>query len=433
MLLCSAADITRSLTFPAPVQQPVLAFNDPYGTVSKSPPSKTETKKRKDQTMSGRRLLLTAANIATLLMGCSVTSLAATTPHYLITNNDNSSANSATVYTISAGSLVQKAVVTTGGKGIDAIGTSAATKRVSVLRTSAQRCAFISDAGSNDVAGIAIDTLTSTGTFKGSSTDSGSFGVALANNRTYLYASFSGSKTIATFQIASGCKLTFVQDIPASGLSGGSIQDMAVTKSILVVSFGDGSIESFTTTGGVPVSNGDLQLSTGNKQNGSFPAGVDIDSSGHFAVFGGTASPEIVEVSDISSGKLAPTVVYSNLGSGNGSESVWFSPDDTLLYIGNFSSQQVTAAFFNKTSGTVSNGCLSSTLKGTADAAGLATAMTSGSGGTLYVAEPDTTIGILRVTVSGSTCSLIESPKSPAHDSNTLTLESIGVFPPRPF
>jgi 6-phosphogluconolactonase (cycloisomerase 2 family) len=202
---------------------------------------------------------------------------------------------------------------------------------------------------------------------------------------------------------------------------------------ILVASFQDGSIGSFNISTGTPVANGDLQLSTGYLQDGSFPEGVDITADGHYALFGGTNSPELVEVSDISSGKLTPTVVYSNVGSGSGSEAIWLSPDETLLYTSSFSSSQVTAAHFDKTTGAVASGCISGTLRGFDFEAGLATASNSGTGGALYVAEPDTNIGIVNITESGGTCTLKESPKSPISDSNTITVESVGVFPPRPF
>ena len=65
--------------------------------------------------------------------------------------------------------------------------------------------------------------------------------------------------------------------------------------------------------------------------------------------------------------------------------------------------------------------------------AGLATATTTGLGGTLYVAEPEINIGIVHVAASNGSCTLQEASKSPASDPHTITLESIGVFPPRPF
>src|SRR5207245_9166205 len=92
--------------------------------------------------------------IATCVAICpnSFSATEAAQAHYLITNNDFSQGNSATFYTISIGTLTQTAVVNTGGTGNDGIG-SVATKRVSVLRSSSHSCAFVSLAGSADVAG----------------------------------------------------------------------------------------------------------------------------------------------------------------------------------------------------------------------------------------------------------------------------------------
>jgi 6-phosphogluconolactonase (cycloisomerase 2 family) len=376
---------------------------------------------------------LRTTGLAALLVLCAAVSLsAAPAPHYLITNNDFSQGNSATFFNImNTGSLREVAVVNTGGTGIDGIG-AVDTKRVSVLSNSTQNCVFISDAGSNDVAGISIAGLSATGTFPASGTDSASAtGLGVVNNGTYLYASFSSSKTIATYQILSGCKLTFVGSLSAAGLGGQQINDMWAHGNTLVVSFFDGSIESFNISGGQPVSNGDLQFSTAQTQGIGSPGAVDITSDGHFAVFG-VGGPGAVEVSDISSGKLQPTVVYQNVGPGNGFAGIWLSPDESLLYIANFSTNEITAALFDKTTGVVSTGC-SAPLRVNGFEAGLATADATGTGHTLYVAEPETQIGIVNVSASGGACVLQETRKSPASNPHTITLESIGTFPPRPF
>src|SRR5256885_2002922 len=94
-------------------------------------------------------LLAAIAAVAVILSAAN--SYAADPAHYLITNNDFSQANSATFYTI-LGSVVlkQKAIVPTGGTGVEGVG-AVATKRVSILNSATQQCAFISDAGTADV------------------------------------------------------------------------------------------------------------------------------------------------------------------------------------------------------------------------------------------------------------------------------------------
>lgn len=361
-------------------------------------------------------------------------------PHYLITNNDTSQGNSATFCTIGAGGqLSQAAVVSTGGFGWDGLG-YVVTNKINVAhdRVSGD-CVYLSDYVSGphpDVTSISVATLTVTGKTQGSQTDQATnLGMGLANNAGYVYANFTTSQTIGTFKKKAGCTLQFVRDTPATGLGGGSVVGMMAHQNLLVVTFGDGSIESFNISNGVPVPNDDLQYSTGYVNSGYAPTAVDITADGHFAVFGDFSN--VAEVSDLSSGKLAPTVVYSGLGSGSGLGGIWLSPDETVLYVSNFSSGQVEAAFFDKTTGVVSAGCTSPALKGYnhlwSYVAGMATANRTGTGGALYIAEPDARIGIVRLTVSGGACSFAEAPSSPVLDTSTETLESIGVFPPRSF
>jgi len=222
-------------------------------------------------------------------------------------------------------------------------------------------------------------------------------------------------------------------------LNGGPVKEMVARNNILVVSFGDGSIESFNTSSGLPVANGDLQFSSDYIPNGGSPEGVDATSDGHYVIFGDGGGPPVprAEVSDISSGKLTPTIVYSGLGSGVTAINVRLSPDETLLYLSEFSTGQVSANFFDKTTGVLTAGCESPVLNGYRSqwvgTYTLQTKNTSGTGGVVYVAEPDTDIGVVGVTASRGTCSIHEASFSPVYDHHTISMESIGVFPPRPF
>lgn len=367
--------------------------------------------------------------------------LAATNPSYIITNDDvaKSKRNTVTFYVPglsgSVPTLTQKAVVATKGTGVG--GGDFATTQVNVLHDTSQNCVYAADGGSNDIAGIKISTRQLTGNFRGSRGDVGApYGIALSVNANYLYAGFTGSGTIATFQVLTGCTLGFVSDVYVGGLNGGWLNGMALNGNLLVVAYGDGSIESFNVAHGAPVSNGDLQDSTG-YSSGNLPVAVDITKYGHFAIFGDAAPSTLVEVSDISSGHLTPTVTY-NLGSGVDSSNIRLSPDQTLLYIANNFSGRVTAAFFDDTTGVLSPGCTSGLreFKNSWYIAGLSTLYTLGTGSVLYVAEGGGTssyIGILQVRSIGNQCKLIESSKSPVIDQHSSGLMSIGAFLPRPF
>jgi len=360
--------------------------------------------------------------------------------------------NATVFYSVNGTQLTYQSATNTGGYGIQ--GGFFGTSRVSSVPSLSAPCIYTSDASSNDIASISLPSQQLVGTFFPSSTDDGSAnGIGLAVNSSYLYASFTASNTIGTFSLQSGCGLAFLGDVSAVGLQGGSITGMAVNGTMLVVAYGDGSIESFSVSGGLPVSNGDRQNSAGytgssscpNCYSGSLPSGVDLTADGQFALFGDIAAKTIVEVSSLTTGKLTPTVAY-RVGNAVDAGAIRLSPDESLLYIANSEAGSVTAAFFDKTTGAVAAGCTSHTLKGFNALPWLGSVVTrdpTGTGNILYVDEfaRDTSevnhgaasqIGILAITSNGTSCSLTETSTSPI----LLTFPgalSIGVYPPRPF
>jgi 6-phosphogluconolactonase (cycloisomerase 2 family) len=361
-------------------------------------------------------------------------------PHYVVTNDDSppALATSVTFYTVGANGLLNmKAKVLIGRGGI--AGGYFAANRVNVINSGNAQCVYASVAQGGEINGISVKTLKIGGHAVGSTKDTGaSNGVGLAMNSQYLYASFTDSSNIGTFKVQAGCSLKFVGDITVGGLQGGVIDGMVIHGSIMVVTYGDGSIESFNISGGVPVSNGDKQNSTGSRGGNTYPTAIDITQDGHFAIFGDTSPFNVVEVSDISSGKLTPTVVY-RLGVARNSSNILLSPDETLLYISNNQGGKVTAAFFDKNTGKLTKGCVSSYLKGFVTnwsyVGSLAMQRTTGTGGLLYVAEfgAPSSIGVINVKSLGGKCTLTESSSSPVADPDSPGLLSIGAFPPRPF
>jgi 6-phosphogluconolactonase (cycloisomerase 2 family) len=384
---------------------------------------------------------LSCFTIVLLTICASEFAFAAGKPHYVVTNDDvfgEDILSSVTFYTVEAnGLLTMKGTVSIGFGGIG--GGYFAANRVTVLDSGSAECVYASQAVTGEIEGIVVKTLNVGGTAVGSEKDTGSSnGIGLAVNAHYLYASFTDSSTIGTFQVKPGCKLKFVGDIKVSGLQKGIIDGMVIHGDIMVVTYGDGSVESFNISAGVPISNGDEQNSTGSRAGNTYPNGIDITQDGHYAIFGDTSPFTVVEVSDISSGKLEPTVVY-HLGNGINSSNILLSPDETLLYISNNQSATVTAAFFDKSTGKLSKGCVSKGLKGYVTEwsylGSLALEETAGTGGVVYVAEygNPSSIGMTKVTSATGKCTLKELPKSPVADPNSPGLLSIGAFPPRPF
>ena len=339
----------------------------------------------------------------------------------------------------SNGQLTLQQRVFTGGFGIG--GGFFGANRIAVLNSGGQACVYASDAQSGDIVGIAVSSLSVGGTAQGSKTDAGtSNGIGLAMNSQYLYASFTDSNTIGTFRVQSGCGLSFVKDTAVVGAGGGIINGMATHGNILIATYSDGSIESFDLSGGVPLSNGDKQYSTAavESRDATYPNSIDITSDGHYAIFGDTSTAVVVEVSDISSGKLTPTVVHRSEASIS-SSNIMLSPDETLLYVINSQGARVTAFYFDKSTGKVSGGCASGPLRGVSQEwsylGGLGLIKQTGNGGGVYVAEygSQSAITMLTFHASGQKCWFNEAVKSQAFDPKSSGLLSIGTFPPRSF
>jgi 6-phosphogluconolactonase (cycloisomerase 2 family) len=372
----------------------------------------------------------------------SVSGLAFGATQYVIANDDVAFPflTGVSFYTVgSGGVLTLQEQVQTGGYGIG--GGFFGANRIVVLNGASQQCVYASESLTSDIVGIDVNTQTVGGSAAGTIADTGtSNGIGLALGTQFLYASFTDSNTIGTFQIQPGCSLSFVNDVAVGGLAGGIINGMAIRGTFMIATYTDGSIESFDLSSGTPVSHGDKQYSTAtrNSQDATYPNSIDITSDGHFALFGTTSTSVVVEVSDISSGKLAKTVIHRSRASIS-SSNILLSPDETILYIVNTQGDTVSAMNFDKATGQLSGGCTSGGISGQSAnwsyLAGLALVSQTGNGGGVYLSEFGGASGIAMVTLTqkGKKCSLQEAPQSPFSDPNSLGLLSIGTFPPRSF
>lgn len=374
--------------------------------------------------------------------------------HFIVTNDDNfnSGLNSATFFPVNTdGSLGSPKNVPTGGTGLG--GTFFSTQRISVLDTTTRKCVWVTnDADSpGDITGINAVTQKVTGTFPGSSSDSGDvYGTSLAGsaNGKWLYAAFTASSTIAEFDVLLGCKLKFVADTSVLGLNSNPAVGMRVSPNnqLLVAAYGDGSIQSFKIgTGGRLTANSDRQLSAGYNLYGQAPASVDITKDSHWAVFGDASfGPSVLEVYDISGGSLNGTTAVAYVVSQEGSaQNILISSDETKIYYSSPWSGTLGENSFDASTGVVGSGCTSNTLNGYnywwSYVGQLATQLKTGSGRVLYVAEDGTNrstgagqsyIGSVRIGVTS--CRLIEFNSLTNIDTFGNVL-SIATFPPRPF
>lgn len=367
----------------------------------------------------------------------AMSGLACGQAQYVVTNDDPglSFYSVATNGTLSLAKQIQIG-------GFSNVGGFFGANRIQALNSGGQQCIYASIASTGQIVGVDVSMLAAGGSAGGSATDDGSAnGIGLAMSGPYLYASFTGSNTIGTFVIEAGCDLTFVNDVSVSGLAGGMINGMAVHGNMMITTFTDGSIESFDVASGSPVPNGDERYSTAtlSSQDATYPNSIDITKDGHFAIFGDTSSSMVVEVSDISSGKLKPTWVYTSLF-GISSSNVMLSPDESVLYVVNTQGARVSALQFNKTTGRLRWGCTSQPIRGQSSswsylgAAGLISQ--TGNGGGVYVAEFGNPSGVGMVMLEAGPfglCALRENTQSPFADPISRGLVSIGTFPPRAF
>jgi DNA-binding beta-propeller fold protein YncE len=381
-------------------------------------------------------------------------------PTYVIINQDVGfpDPNQIEIYlasgTDNAPSLAYQNTVYTGGYG--SYGGFFGLPRVASAPDVNTNCVYVSNSSDNTISALALNAQQFVGVYSGSLTDNGSpNGIGMAVNGNYLYAGYSTSNTIGVFSTSPGCGLTFLQDIPAAGINGGGPTGIAVNNNILVLSYGDGSIQSFDVTHGIPIPNNDLQNSLGfagpvtglNSPLGNIPNGVDISQDGRWAIFGDTSTLSLVEVSSLftlAHTQLARTRPFYALGTNVDAGNVRLSPDGTLLYAVNNESGTVTASFFNTATGLLTKGCVSSPLRNFNFLPWygmIATRDTTGTGKVLYVAEFGrfvderswpSAIGILTINVNGNTCTLTESPSSPVPLALSGAL-SLGAYPPRPY
>jgi hypothetical protein len=378
--------------------------------------------------------------LATLCFICGP-AMASDAAHYVVTNDDSppNLLNGISIYNVGPnGNLTYRESIRPGGNGIG--GGFFGMDRIRIVDNAGTQCIYFSQAFDGNIVGITMNGSVG-GIVTGSSGDGGTTnGIGLAVSSQYLYAGFSDFNTIGTFLLESGCNLMFVSDTPVVGLQAGVIDAITIHGNIMVVTYGDGSIESFNIAGGTPVSNGDEQNSTAaiSSSGATYPSAVDITQDGHFAIFGDTSTAAVVEVSDISSGQLTKTVPYQSVTTIS-SSNIMLSPDETLLYVIGTQGDRLGALFFDKTNGTFSPGCESGLIRGYSQdwsyLGGIALASNTGTGEEAYIAEfgAPSSIAMVRINSAAGKCSLSEAPNSPVADPYSPGLLSVGSFPPRSF
>ena len=337
---------------------------------------------------------------------------------------------------------------------------------------------------------IAAFRITPTGTNKGDLTlvnrfanpagnKGTTYGIALATRikAPALFAGYSTSNTIVSWEInLKTCGLTAKHQIAVFPLNTGWITGMAessevyATRSTLVATYNDGSIQSFHTPAGSYTITPDCAVaidSTGYTDgNNSEPAGVDITKDGKYAIFGdrvGNSPPHgpteletvalPITCSSVTT-DFGGTIVASgsSLGSNIDSTNLWLSPNEKFIYVTNNgpnSPQGFTTVAYNETFNTMSlaTGCTSgfgnpislhNPSGGFFEPNGIQTSATTGNGTNVYVGEyisnssPPSAVALLDVDASGCTQEVSGSPFSDP-SGNHAGANQLSAWPPRPF
>ena len=227
-----------------------------------------------------------------LLAALSLTaSLAAQT--YVVAENEKTSGNSATVYSLNTTTGVTTAVkqLSTGGGGLGGGFFAGVTEAIAQNA----KCVFIADTGTNDIAAFASPTYAKVGNYSNAALNwsaSGAGGsIALSPNGHFLYGSYSGSENIGAWKVASTCALTFVNSYtPSTGPDLFATLKVTPNGADLIVPSIDLSLATeFSinqTTGALTEISNVSFASLATCSNGCFPYGMDISGNSEAVVFG---------------------------------------------------------------------------------------------------------------------------------------------------
>ena len=249
---------------------------------------------------------------------------------HLLINNDNTSANSADIDTVSAtGALKLLKTVSTGGTGLG--GGYFAAPRNAIAQN--LKCFWVSDAATSDIASFEVAGLKKTGNFTNSALNGDYLGIGLTEAGSYLITAWSASANIAVLKINSDCTLTLV-GTPISQPD--NVADVTATANgkAVVVSYpnaGGAQAYSVSSTGTLTALGSELVFNnviSSCSSNGCFPTSQDTTTAGTFWIWGNAtiSGPSTLTATLGSTGfSNAAVQTYSSSGLQN-VETPWFSP-----------------------------------------------------------------------------------------------------------
>jgi len=379
--------------------------------------------------------VLIAAGIAML-----APSPGASSEHFVIVNNNDSSGNNyGTV--LQLGGTRQNPVLSNIASLSTGVAVSgvANVPQVQVVRVGGDVCVFLADATSNipnEISSFKFPGMTLVGNYSNSNVPDDDSTQAIAAGGGYLFATYGSA--IASWAIGSECTLTVAQTY--SMTTPRPVAYMAVTPDgktlILTAAKPSGLLHAYSFsigTGGTLAEHGPYL------PDGYGPSSFDITADGKWVYFAvGADCPiscegTIVAMSINSDGTLSggQRFIFGSLAPYL--VSLRFSPNEQYLFVDGFTTtfqaQVYTLNFTENPPDLTYTGCTTNPSQNSAVA--LATVSTTGAGGGLYVAEGD---GVGLFTIDPSTGCTTEVPNSPfsLSDPNAAPV-SLVAWPPRPF
>ena len=240
------------------------------------------------------KLIFAVVLFAVMIVLCPL-GFAATTPIFVVTNDENTFANTATVYRFDPiqGTLKEVKVLKTGGTGLGQ--GFFAMKSQAVLHN--DKCIFVMDTATNDIAAFQgpAGNYKKVGNFsnRAINTSNGLFGgsIAVSPNDKFLYEAAAGSRNVGAWSVGATCKLTFIAAYkPKAGSDLYSVIRVSPDgKTVVTPAMDLQAAEAFSinqTTGALT----DLGFTSWTSKNicisfGCFPFGMDYTPDSKFVAF----------------------------------------------------------------------------------------------------------------------------------------------------
>lgn len=249
---------------------------------------------------------------------------------HLLINNDNVSANTADIDTVSAAGAVKLLkTVSTGGTGLG--GGYFAAPRNAIAQN--LKCFWVSDAATSDIASFEVAGLKKTGNFTNASLNGDYLGIGLTEAGNYLITAWSASANIAVLKINSDCTLTLVGTPISQPDNVADVTTIPGNKGVVVSYPNAGGAQAYAISASGALTAVGPELVFGNEisscsSNGCYPTAQDVTSNGQFWVWGNAtlAGPSTLTATLSAKGFANAAVqTYSSSGLQN-VETPWFSP-----------------------------------------------------------------------------------------------------------